>query len=68
MATPTAERPKLASPHGWSFRVHQALGYRTPMAVWREGIAGAKAVDMMDNAAALPTCPQQQKQTKPLAA
>ena len=48
-------------------RLHQALGYRTPMAVWREGLAGATAVDMMDNAAALTTCPQQQ-QTKPLAA
>ena len=35
-------------------RLHQALSYRTPMAVWREAIAGAKAVDMMDNAAALP--------------
>ena len=41
-------------------RLHQALAYRTPMAVWREATAGVKAVDMMDNAAALPTCPQQQ--------
>jgi len=47
-------------------RLHQALGYRTPMAVWREGLADATAADMMDNAAALTTCPQQQ--TKPLAA
>jgi putative transposase len=44
-------------------RLHQALGYRTPMEVWSD----ATAVDMMDNAAALTTCPQQQ-QTKPLAA
>jgi putative transposase len=37
---------------------HQALGYRTPMAVWREGTTGPlsdEAVDMMDNARALPT-------------
>ena len=32
-------------------RPHQALGDRTPMAVWREGDRrGAEAVDMMDNA------------------
>jgi len=49
-------------------RLHQALGYRTPMAVWREGAAGKKAVDMMDNAVALPTCPPPQQQTQPLAA
>jgi len=49
-------------------RLHQALGYRTPMAVWREGMATATAVDMMDNANALTTCPQQQQMTKPLAA
>jgi putative transposase len=42
-------------------RLHQALGYRAPMAVWRSGLAAA-AVDMMDNAVALPTCPQLQKQ------
>lgn len=49
-------------------RLHQALGYRTPMSVWLEGTATAKAVHMMDNAAALTTCPQQQQKTKPLAA
>jgi putative transposase len=49
-------------------RPHQALGHRAPMAVWREAFADAKAVDMMDNASALPTCPQPQKQTQPLAA
>ena len=49
-------------------RLHQALGYRTPMAVWREGMQAAKAVDMMDNADALTTCPQQQQQKEPLAA
>ena len=49
-------------------RPHQALGNRTPMAVWRERMPAAKAVDMMDNAAALPTCPQPQQQTQPLAA
>jgi hypothetical protein len=47
---------------------HQALGLRAPMAVWREDGAGPRAVDMMDNAAALPTCPQPQQQTQPLAA
>src|SRR5579864_4547854 len=52
-------------------RPHQALANRTPMAVWREGTSGElgeKAVDMtlrLDNAVALPTCPQlQQQQTK----
>ena len=49
-------------------RPHQALTDRAPIAVWREAIAGAEAVDMMDNAPALPTCPQPQKQTQPLAA
>jgi putative transposase len=45
-------------------RPHQALAHQTPMAVWRAGITGAlgeKAVDMtlrLDNAGALPTCPQ----------
>lgn len=34
-------------------RVHQALGYRTPTAVWRERMQAANAVDMMDNADAL---------------
>jgi putative transposase len=49
-------------------RPHQALGDRTPMAVWREGATGAlggRAVDMtlrLDNASALPTYPQPQQQ------
>jgi putative transposase len=47
-------------------RPHQALGYRAPMAVWRD--REAPAVDMMDNAVALPTYPQQQQKTTPLAA
>jgi putative transposase len=38
-------------------RLHQALSYRTPMAVWREGTAVATAVDMVDNASALTTMP-----------
>src|ERR1700734_2903767 len=49
-------------------RPHQALADRMPMAVWREAIVGARPVDMMDNASALPTCPQPQQQTQPLAA
>src|SRR5262249_44943961 len=49
-------------------RPHQALGNRTPMEVWREGIGGGiidMAVDMalrLDNAIALPTCPQPHQQ------
>ena len=49
-------------------RPHQALANRTPMAIWRDGVTGElgqKAVDMtlrLDNAGALPTCPQQQQQ------
>ena len=45
-------------------RPHQALANRTPLAVWRDGVTGAlgnTAVDMtlrLDNAIALPTCPQ----------
>jgi putative transposase len=48
-------------------RLHQALGYRAPMAVWREG-AARTACGHVDNARALTTCPQEQKQTQPLAA
>ena len=48
-------------------RLHQALGYRAPMAVWREG-AARTACGQADNAHALTTCPQEQKQTPPLAA
>ncbi len=49
-------------------RPHQALGNRTPMAVWRAGVTGAlpgNAVDMtlrLDDAGASPTCPQRQQQ------
>jgi len=49
-------------------RPHQGLGYKTPMSVWRLGTTdrlGAGAVDMtlrLDNACALPTCPQPQQQ------
>jgi putative transposase len=51
-----------------SRRPHQALANRTPMAVWRTGrlgVLGEKAVDMtlrLDNASALPTCPQPQQE------
>ena len=51
-------------------RPHQALGNRAPMAVWRHGTTGlldAVAVDMMDNARALPTCPQSQQQQQTFA-
>ena len=49
-------------------RPHQALANRAPMLVWREGMIGelsGMAVDMplrLDNAVALPTCPQPQQQ------
>ena len=49
-------------------RPHQALGHRTPMAVWRDGIncqTHSTAVDMrlrLDKAYALPTSPQPQHQ------
>jgi putative transposase len=36
-------------------RLHQALGYRTPMAVWRQDTAVVETVEMMDNATALTT-------------
>jgi len=59
-------------------RPHQALGHRTPMQVWREGVTGAlgeTAVDMtlvlrtsLDNAGALPTCPQPPQQQDALIA
>lgn len=51
-------------------RPHQALGNRTPMAVWRAGITGAlrgNAVDMplrLDDAGASPTCPQRPQQRR----
>ena len=51
-------------------RPHQALGNRTPMAVWLEGMTdplGTATVDMMDNARALPTCPQHQQQQQTFA-
>ena len=51
-------------------RLHQALGYRAPLAVWRDG-APAGAYGHVDNARALTTCPQadqNQQQTKTLAA
>jgi putative transposase len=55
-------------------RPHQALANRTPMAVWRAGVTGVldnTAVDMtlrLDNAGALPTCPQPQQQQESLVA
>ena len=51
-------------------RPHQALENRTPMAVWRAGVAialGNTTVDMplrLDNAGALPTCPQPPQQQR----
>jgi putative transposase len=38
------------------------------MAVWREQMQATNAMDMMDNADALTTYPQQQQQTETLAA
>ena len=54
-------------------RPHQALGDRTPMTVWREGVSATTvetAVDMtlrLDNADALTTCPQLQQQQRKVA-
>ena len=51
-------------------RFHRALRNRTPMAVQHDGaaaLAGA-GCGYVDNARALPTDPQQQQQTQPLAA
>jgi putative transposase len=51
-------------------RLHQALGYRTPMTVWREGAAPG-AYGHVDNARALTTCAQadqNQQDREPLAA
>ncbi|HME09121.1 MAG TPA: integrase core domain-containing protein [Bryobacteraceae bacterium] len=50
-------------------RLHQALGYRAPIAVWREG-AAPNPNGHVDNANALTTCPQgdHKQQTQPLAA
>ena len=54
--------------HNLPLGPHQALGNRTPMAVWRDGTSGRfidTAVDMtlrLDNAGALPTYPQPQQQ------
>jgi putative transposase len=50
-------------------RLHQAVGYRTAMAVWRQGATPA-AYGHVDKACALTTCPwpdQNQQQTEPLA-
>ena len=51
-------------------RFHRGLGNRTPMAVWRDGAAALvdAGCGYGDNADALPTDPQQQQQTQPLAA
>ncbi len=48
-------------------RLRQALGHRAPMAVWRAG-AARRACGHVDNARASTTCPQERKQTQPLAA
>lgn len=47
-----------------TIRPHTALANQTPMAVWTAAITAKKAVDMMDNARALPTYPQPQQQLK----
>ncbi len=54
-------------------RPHMALANRTPLAVWRDSVTGVldgTAVDMtlrLDNAGALPTCPQPQQLQKMIA-
>ena len=51
-------------------RPHQGLGNKMPMTVWREAMSGpfGETVDMMDNARALPTCPQPKQQQQLCAA
>ena len=54
-------------------RPHGVLNNRPPMAVWRQNVTGAfddVAVDMtlrLDNARALPTCPQPQHERQKVA-
>ena len=43
-------------------RLHQALGYRTPMAVWRDG-APPRAYGHVVNASALTTCPRRMRKS-----
>jgi putative transposase len=43
-------------------RPHQALGYRTPMAVWRDGITAVDMTLRLDDAVASSPCPQPQQQ------
>jgi putative transposase len=61
-----------------NYRPHQALGYQTPMTVWREGLGpgGEEAVDMWTalppataskHHGSLPTCPQPHQQQKMVA-
>ena len=45
-----------------------AFTRRSAIPVWRDAMARANAVDMMDNADALTTCPQPKQQTQLLAA
>src|SRR5438270_4457082 len=54
-------------------RLHQALGYRAPMKVWRQGLieietGAARGYGHVDNASALPTGPQPQQQEHAIAA
>jgi putative transposase len=42
-------------------RPHQALRYRTPMAVWRTGFTAVDMTLRLDDAGASPTCPQPQQ-------
>jgi putative transposase len=39
-------------------RPHQALAYRTPMAVWRDGVTAVDMTLRLDDAGASPPCPQ----------
>ena len=77
-ARPTDGADKKSSPHRpmgvlkpcctTKRRPHQALALSRAdggLGAWR---SPGKAVDMVDNASALPTCPQPQQKTQPLAA
>ena len=70
-ATPVAAKPRAASLSGSLSTMIDARTRRwQTVCQWRSGArrSSARAVDMMDNASALPTCPQPQQQTQPLAA
>src|SRR5262249_20127340 len=66
----TPRRQTSAAANGRRRRLVLTRAIKWRIKGWSAGLAGASTVDMMDNASALPTCPQpqQQQQTEILAA